>query len=163
MSKAKQRPSVATIVAKSALEQASVKLQALPDKPKEVWSLRETVALLQDDITSALNRGYTYDEIVKVLADKNIDITVSSLKRYLAAARHNRGDAPVRGKTRQTRKTSSFQAPTVKSPAPPAESTAQPSSSSTPSSAAKSTRQPSAAKTKSSSRSASKVHRKAAD
>lgn len=113
MPKAK-RPSVATIVSKSALEQAGVRLQELPDKPREVWSLRETVALLQTEITSALNRGYTYDEIVKVLADKGIDITVSSLKRYLATAKRDQKDTSVGSKTRQPRKTSSPKALAVK-------------------------------------------------
>lgn len=135
MPKAKQRPSVATIVAKSALEQASVGLQALPEKPKEVWSLRETVALLQDDITSALNRGYTYDEIVKVLADKHIDITVSSLKRYLAAARRDRGDA--NGSPTRRRKTRSPQALAVKPPVATAKTTAKTTAASSPSRNAK--------------------------
>ncbi|MBF2047184.1 MAG: hypothetical protein IGS54_07445 [Elainella sp. C42_A2020_010] len=99
MPKTKQRPSAVTIVSKDALEQAGIRLQELPDKPKEFWSLREAVAILQEDITDALNRGYTYDEIVKLLAGKNISITASSLKRYLATARRE-GNA----KTRKPRK-----------------------------------------------------------
>jgi Tfp pilus assembly protein PilV len=99
MPKVKQRPSAATIVSKDALEQAGVRLQELPDKPKEFWSLREAVAILQDEITIALNRGYTYDEVVEILADKDISITASSLKRYLATARRERN-----GSTRRTRR-----------------------------------------------------------
>lgn len=150
MSKTKQRPSAATIVSQSVLEQASVKLQALPDKPKEVWSLRETIALLQDEITSALSRGYTYDEIVKVLADKGINITTSSLKRYLATAKRDRGDAAVIAKPRQPRKPRSPQALAVKPPVTAAKSTAP-------------KRQPTAAKTKTTPQSSSRTRRKAAD
>lgn len=162
MPKAKQRPSVATIVAKSALEQASVGLQALPEKPKEVWSLRETVALLQDDITSALSRGYTYDEIVKVLADKNIDITVSSLKRYLAAARRDRGDATVSTRARQTRKARNSQVLAVKPPVAAAEPIAKDLSSlPSQSTATQSAERQPAAKT--TSRSGSRTRRKPAN
>jgi hypothetical protein len=152
MPRAKQRPSVATIVSKSTLEQASVSLQALPDKPKEVWSLRETVMLLQDDITSALNRGYTYDEIVKVLADKEIGITASSLKRYLATARRDRGNGAVR-RTRQSRSSQALAAQpatTVVAPVP----SAQPRSSPT-------GRQATAAKVKTTPRASSRTRRRA--
>lgn len=103
MPKVKQRPSAATIVSKDALEQAGVRLQELPDKPKEFWSLREAVAILQDEITIALNRGYTYDEVVEILADKNISITASSLKRYLATARRERDGSTRTRKSRKPR------------------------------------------------------------
>lgn len=115
MPKAKQRPSVATIVSKSALEQVGANLQELPEKPKDAWSLREAVALLQDAITIALNRGYSYDEIVEVLADNEINITASSLKRYLATARRDREDAA--GTKRQPRKPRTPKALSVKQPA----------------------------------------------
>lgn len=161
MPRAKQRPSVATIVSRSTLEQASVSLQALPDKPKEVWSLRETVMLLQDDITTALNRGYTYDEIVKVLADRGIDITTSSLKRYLATARRERGDGTV---SRQSRNPRSAKALAVKpastAVSPTHASTTQPKSTAT---ATQIKRQPTAAKTKTTPRSSSRTRRRAAD
>jgi hypothetical protein len=146
MPKAKQRPSVATIVSKSSLEQASARLQALPGKPKETWSLRETVALLQDNITGALNRGYTYDEIVKVLRDKKISITVSSLKRYLATARRDRGDATVSTKPRKTRRPKAVaeEPSTLTS----SEASSQLTSQLTVGKAATAKRQPSAAKTR---------------
>jgi hypothetical protein len=121
MPKVKQRPSAATIVSKDALEQAGVRLQELPDKPKEFWSLREAVAILQDEITIALNRGYTYDEVVEILADKNISITASSLKRYLATARRER-DGSTRTGTRRPRKPrgkARAEEPTIRTPAKP--------------------------------------------
>lgn len=92
MPKVKQRSSAAIIVSRSALNKTSTSLANLPERPKEFWSLRETVVLLQDDITLALRRGYSYEEIVQVLADKKIFITASSLKRYLATARRERED-----------------------------------------------------------------------
>ncbi|MBF2000187.1 MAG: hypothetical protein IGS38_05665 [Synechococcales cyanobacterium M58_A2018_015] len=120
MPRTKRRSSSATIVSPSAIEQAGLKLQKLPEKPKETWSLRESVALLQDAITTALHRGYSYEEIVEILAEKDIDITVSSLKRYLATARREREEnaSSSKRRTRRTRRAAQSVAPmTVVSPA----------------------------------------------
>jgi hypothetical protein len=83
----KQRPPASVAVSKAAIEQATSVLQELPAKAKESWSLREAVTLLQDSITTALDRGYSYEEVSTMLAGKGVAITASSLKRYLANAK----------------------------------------------------------------------------
>lgn len=110
MPKTKQRLATATIVTKNALEQAGVSLQELAEKPKASWSLREAVIFLQDAVTTALNRGYSYDEIVKILAANKIPITASSLKRYLSAARQERRESAER-KVKQSRKSATTAKP----------------------------------------------------
>jgi hypothetical protein len=105
----KKRPSASTVVAKSAIEQAGSSLQALPEKPKQSWSLREAVAVLHADITTALNRGYSYEEVVTLLAKNGVSITVSSLKRYLAAAKRSEGVNKSRRKPRNNGRVSTQQ------------------------------------------------------
>lgn len=92
-------------VPQSAIEQATVLLQDLPEKPKEQWSLREAIDILKDPISSALERGYTHEEIAVMLAERNINISVSSLKRYLASTR-----ASSAGRTRKPRRTNAKKA-----------------------------------------------------
>jgi hypothetical protein len=98
----RQRPSAAAAVTKAAIAQATSMLDDLPARPKESWSLREAVNLLQDSITTALSRGYSYEEVTVLLAGKGVDITASSLKRYLATAK-KKIDAGA-GATTKTRK-----------------------------------------------------------
>jgi hypothetical protein len=86
MAKAQKRTSPAAI-AKSAIAAASSALEALPAKPKSNWSLRETVVLLQDSIVEALSKGYTYPEVAKMLSTRGVEISASSLKSYLSAAK----------------------------------------------------------------------------
>lgn len=101
----KQRPPASTVVPKNAIQQAGQSLQDLPEKPKESWSLREAVSVLQEDITLALNRGYSYEEVVALLAKSGVSITVSSLKRYLAAAKRS-NDGGAKTRTRRVRRNS---------------------------------------------------------
>lgn len=102
----RRRSAAAAAIPKAAIEQVSVALQDLPEKPRESLSLREAVSALEGSITAALDRGYSYDEVVNILANQGVDITVTSLKRYLAAARKESDDTPKksrRGKrSRQT-------------------------------------------------------------
>ncbi|MBW4654977.1 MAG: hypothetical protein KME20_18330 [Kaiparowitsia implicata GSE-PSE-MK54-09C] len=82
-----KRPSGSALVDESAISQADSLLEQLPKKPKEHWSLREAIDLLREPINAALDRGYSHDEIATFLADQEIRISVSSLKRYLAKTR----------------------------------------------------------------------------
>jgi len=98
MTTTKKRLPGTVLVQQESIEQATSLLEQLPEKPKEVWSLREAIELLQDSISTALARGYSHEEIAALLADKNIKISVSSLKRYLASTKKDKmGTA---GKTR---------------------------------------------------------------
>jgi hypothetical protein len=96
MAKTQKRASLA--VSKKAIAHASSALEALPAKPKSNWSLRETISMLQDSITEALNKGYSYPEVSKMLALKGVDISASSLKSYLASAKRNQDKAIAKGK-----------------------------------------------------------------
>lgn len=100
MAKTKKRASGSATISKTAIEQVSLKLKDLPEKPKENLSLREAISQLHGSITTALNRGYSYDEVVKILSSQGVSITVASLKRYLAVARKEGAEKPRR--TRQT-------------------------------------------------------------
>jgi hypothetical protein len=91
----------ATLVTKSAIDQASDALQGLPEKTKEKLSLREAVDVLRDHITAALDKGYSYDDIAVMLAKQGVSIAPSSLKHYLA--RSNR-QLKSKGTGTQTRR-----------------------------------------------------------
>lgn len=106
----KQRPPASVAVSKANIDQATLTLQELPPKAKDTWSLREAVTLLQDSITTALDRGYSYEEVSTMLAGKGVNITASSLKRYLAnAKKQTEGTAKAstgkRGRTPRAPKT----------------------------------------------------------
>jgi hypothetical protein len=103
MAKIKRRASGTATISKTAIEQVGLKLKDLPEKPKENLSLREAILELHDSITTALNRGYSYDEVVKHLATQGVSITVASLKRYLAAARKEVAEQPRRTRRTSTR------------------------------------------------------------
>jgi hypothetical protein len=119
MPRTKQRLSTSTNVPKGAIEKVGLQLQELPEKPKETWSLREAVFLLYEPITAALNRGYNHDEIVALLSEKNIDITTSSLKRYLATARRDK-ETTAKPKAKRTRRATADKTATpVSTPAQP--------------------------------------------
>jgi hypothetical protein len=96
MAKTKKRSFASAAIPKSAIEQVGSTLKDLPAKPKENLSLREAVSELHDSITMALARGYSYDEVVEILAGQGVEITVASLKRYLAVARKEASETPKR-------------------------------------------------------------------
>lgn len=102
MTTTKKRLPGSVIVQQTAIEQATSLLEQLPEKPKEVWSLREAIDLLQDSITTALHRGYSHEEVATMLADKGIKISVSSLKRYLAATKKDKAGAAKPRRPRRT-------------------------------------------------------------
>lgn len=103
MATSKKRASGSATISKTAIEQVGSRLKDLPEKPKENLSLREAISELHESITTALNRGYSYDEVVKILATQKVSITVASLKRYLAAARKEVAEKPRRARRTTTR------------------------------------------------------------
>ncbi|WP_416672423.1 hypothetical protein [Egbenema bharatensis] len=100
MARTRKRSSASASVSQSAIETTRSTLNELETKPKENLSLREAIGELHESITDALNRGYSYEEVVEILATQGVTITVASLKRYLAAARKEVSDKPKR--TRRT-------------------------------------------------------------
>lgn len=93
MVRANKRLPSSVSVSKSALDSATSTLQGLPEKPKENWSLREAVSVLQESISAALSKGYSYEEVAKMLSEKSVEISASSLKSYLSAAKRQKGSA----------------------------------------------------------------------
>ena len=97
MATTRKRSSAAAAVTKSAIAQASSMLKQLSEKPKNNWSLREAVFMLQESIITALDRGYTYDEVAVLLGKQGVVIAAPSLKRYLAALKREKGSGSRRG------------------------------------------------------------------
>ncbi len=71
-------------------------LQELPAKPKDELSLKEAIAEMYENITAALNRGYSHAEISEVLKGQGLQISSSTLKSYLAQVKPS--DTPKRAK-----------------------------------------------------------------
>lgn len=84
-----KRPPTATLVPNAAIEQATLALQNLPEKPKEEWSMREAVDHMRASIVAALGKGYNYDEVAVMLSERGVQISPSSLKYYLTRVKKN--------------------------------------------------------------------------
>lgn len=97
MVRANNRLPSSVSVSRSSLDGASSTLQRLPEKPKENWSLREAVSALQESISLALSKGYSYEEVSEMLSTKGIRISASSLKSYLSAAKRQKTKPTSKG------------------------------------------------------------------
>lgn len=108
MTAATRGRSKAVNVNKQSVEQAGSYLQELPEKPKENLSLREAVGQLRDQIQAALAKGYSYDDLAKMLTEKGIEISATTLKSYVPAGKRqsnkDKAAAPQK-RTRRSRKT----------------------------------------------------------
>lgn len=102
---ARKRPKTVN-VAKTALDQVTNHLQDLPEKVKENLSLREAVDQLYEQIRSALAKGYSYEEIAALLGDTGIDISTSTLKRYISTSKGRSAKAASSTKGRASKKAS---------------------------------------------------------
>jgi len=98
----KRRSPTSTLVSKDSISGASTALQDLPEKPKEIWSLREAIHLLKEQITLALDRGYSYTEVSQMLSSKGVEISPSTLKYYLSSARKEEGSGAKPRRRRRT-------------------------------------------------------------
>lgn len=81
-----KRPKAAA-VKQASIEGTSAFLESLPDKPKEDLSLREAIDQMRDSVRSALNKGYTYQELAAMLTEKGIKISAFTLKNYVPSGR----------------------------------------------------------------------------
>lgn len=88
---AKMRSPQSPLIDQAVIDRAHALLQDLPEKPKESWTLKEAIAALDGSIFQALERGYSYEEVAALLSEQGIQISVSSLKRYLATSRKEKG------------------------------------------------------------------------
>ncbi len=102
MATTKRRSPTSTLVPKDAISSASSILEDLPEKPKEIWSLREAIDLLKEPISAALDRGYSYAEVSKMLTEKGVEISPSTLKYYLSSARKEKDGSKPKTRRRKT-------------------------------------------------------------
>ena len=59
------------------------KLGDLKEKPKEEFTLRESIYFLRDKLKSALKKGYSYQDLSEILSEQEIFISAATLKQYL--------------------------------------------------------------------------------
>jgi hypothetical protein len=100
MAGSKRRSPTSTLVTKESIKTAGSILGDLPEKPKEIWSLREAIDALKDEITVALDRGYTYPEISQMLTNRGVEISASTLKYYLSSVKRQDPNAKPRRRRR---------------------------------------------------------------
>jgi hypothetical protein len=138
-----KRPKTAS-VKHASLEQTGAFLQALPEKPKEELSLKEAIGQLQDPIRAALVKGYSYQELAAMLAEKGIHISAFTLKNYVPSGkrRSNKEQTATKTTSRPGRKAKSEQS-VADRPAKSPQSTTGKTSRSKTSSAADSASKPS--------------------
>lgn len=77
----------ATAVNQELVGQASAFLQDLPEKQKEDLSLRQAVQQMQEPLKAALAKGYSYEDLAKMLAGKGINISALTLKNYIPSGK----------------------------------------------------------------------------
>lgn len=80
MSKAKRKQKISI----NKLDNISQQLGELNKKQKSQLNLRESINYLRAKLNRALRQGYSYDDLVLILAEQDIKISASTLKQYLA-------------------------------------------------------------------------------
>jgi hypothetical protein len=100
---ATRKRSRSSLVKQENIGHAIALLQDLPEKPKEDLSLREAIVQMQESIRATLAKGYSYDEISKMLSDRGIKISALTLKNYAPSGKRQASKT----KKRQTRKSAS--------------------------------------------------------
>jgi len=65
------------------LQTAFDKLEQLESKPKSELTLRESILFLNDKLTAALKKGYSYQDLSEILSEQEILISAATLKLYL--------------------------------------------------------------------------------
>ncbi|MBD1848987.1 hypothetical protein H6F87_02995 [Cyanobacteria bacterium FACHB-502] len=81
------RSQTASKIAPDAIAQLTSVFDALLEKPRDTYTLRQAVTLLYAPLQTALSRGYNYEEIAVILAEQGIPISAFSLKRYLSLSK----------------------------------------------------------------------------
>lgn len=76
-------------VSRKALDKIAQSLAELPEKKPSELSYREAVFEQIGTLLAALERGYSYEDLAAVFSNGGIQISTSTLKRYLREARKN--------------------------------------------------------------------------
>jgi hypothetical protein len=87
MAVATRKRSKTSTLSRQVIDQADDFLQSLPEKPRQNWSLREAVEHLRDQISEALAKGYSYEDVAEMLSGQGIEISPSTLKKYISIGR----------------------------------------------------------------------------
>lgn len=106
-------------------------LTALPDKPPQPtreWSIREAIALLQDVILAALDKGYSQEDVAALLNQAGIPVSPSSLRYYLSRLKQSAASQPASARSKPPRTQKQKQRARAIAPATPAIATPDPAS-----------------------------------
>lgn len=76
-------------IAVTKLDKISTKLGELDKKQKSELNLRESIYYLRHNLKRALRQGYSYQDLVQILAEQNIIISPTTLKQYLTSTIKN--------------------------------------------------------------------------
>ena len=87
-----QKKTKRTTITRSIADQFSQKLEQLPDKKKAELTPKELVFENSQQLDSALERGYDYDDLVAMLKSDGIQLSKTTLRQYLREARKTRTD-----------------------------------------------------------------------
>ncbi|MFN6568530.1 hypothetical protein A6770_00495 [Nostoc minutum NIES-26] len=88
--------------------QASVaELEKLEEKPKEELTLRESIYFLRTQLQSAMEKGYSYQDLSEILAAQEIKISAATLKQYLTEIDKEESSRKRGTKSKQVKQASS--------------------------------------------------------
>lgn len=78
------------------IEETRAALEALPEKKRDRFTVGEAIAKLELPIQSALDKGYSRQDVVAVLNKAGVPISLSSLRYHLGGtAKDPLSDVPV--------------------------------------------------------------------
>ncbi|WP_196523866.1 hypothetical protein [Nostoc commune] len=77
------------------------KLEELEEKAKEELSLRESIYFLREQLQSALKKGYSYQDLSKLLEKQEIKVSAATLKQYLTEIEKEKRSRQRRAKPKQ--------------------------------------------------------------
>ena len=89
------------------IEALAKKLKQMPPlaKSEQKKSKQEAVAMLTDEIAGLREKGYSLEQVVEVLRESELTLTVPTLKSYLQRAKqHNEGKEAAEKPPRKPRK-----------------------------------------------------------
>lgn len=81
-----------TMIKRSLADKLSQKLEQLPAKQKTELTPKEFIFENSEQLDSALERGYDYDDLIAILKDDGINLGKTTLRQYLREARKARTD-----------------------------------------------------------------------
>lgn len=108
-------------ITKESVESLRSKLDAMPenDSPNRELSKFEAVRLLAASVKTLREKGYSYDEVAKMLAENGVPLTGSTLRSYLTkAAGTGTKQLQRAGKGKRTKAAAPQQGPNDDSPKP---------------------------------------------